>query len=66
MDGVFLSDSAVSGRVEREFGNLPFPLLNVAMRKLDDILFERVARDPARVSNEMAEYDRQREEALRG
>lgn len=51
------SVAGIQERIRREFGDLPYPLLSVALRELDQIAFDRVAADPARVAAEMAAFD---------
>lgn len=47
----------IRARMRSEFGELPFPLLNIALRELDQIVLDRVAADPGKVAAELAEFD---------
>lgn len=56
--------SALRLRVRRDFHRLPYPLLAIALRELDDMLLERVAYDPAGAYGEQREFDAEQERAL--
>lgn len=57
--------SALRLRVRKEFYRLPYPLLGVALRELDDMLMERVANDPDGAYEEQREFDAACERQLR-